>query len=371
MPHSTSTAFKRSAAPPSVDAWIAAVAARQHALITFVQLLRVLTPGAITHRVKRGLLHRRYRGIYVVGQPTLSREGEWLAAALACGGALGYLSCGALHGVSRFGEPMIEVVTTSRARPEGVRVHTVRRLDPRELTSHKGIPVTTIHRLLVDLTDEKTPHQVANVIHKAAFLGRFVEPAVRDAMARANGRRKLHVLERAIELHRMGSAGTRSRAEDAFLQIVEPEPLVNMDLLGFEVDFRWPDQRLVVEVDGPSTRFAPTPTRRATVHSTPRAGPSCASATARSTSVRRASWPRSRPTASRDPRAYSTRCTHSKGGPRDCTDRDRIRTGRRPARLLRDLRRGRHAAVAPARWAVRHRAAVRRRCCPGCPRAGA
>jgi hypothetical protein len=210
-----------------------------------------LTPGAITHRVKRGLLHRRYRGVYVLGQPTLSREGEWLAATLACGGALGYLSCGALHGVSRFGEPMIEVVTTSRARPEGVRVHTVRRLDPRELTSHRGIPVTTIHRLLVDLTDEKTPHQVANVIHKAAFLGRFVEPAVRDAMERANGRRKLHVLERAIQLHHMGSAGTRSRAEDAFLQLVEPEPLVNMDLLGFEIDFRWPDQRLVVEVDGP------------------------------------------------------------------------------------------------------------------------
>ncbi len=252
MPHSTSTAFNRSAAPPSVDAWIAAVAARQHALITFVQLLRVLTPGAITHRVKRGLLHRRYRGVYVVGQPTLSREGEWLAAALACGGALGYLSCGALHGVSRFGEPMIEMVTTSRARPEGVRVHTVRRLDPRELTSHKGIPATTIHRLLVDLTDEKTPHQVANVIHQAAFLGRFVEPAVRDAMARANGRRKLHVLERAIELHRLGSAGTRSGAEDAFLRIVaSSEPLVNMDLLGFEVDFRWPDRRLVVEVDGP------------------------------------------------------------------------------------------------------------------------
>jgi hypothetical protein len=285
--------LKRSAAPLSVDAWIAAVAARQHALITFVQLLRVLTPGAITHRVKRGLLHRRYRGVYVVGQPTLSREGEWLAATLACDGALSHLSCGALHGVSRFGEPMIEVVTTSRARPEGVRVHTVRRLDPRELTSHKGIPATTIHRLLVDLTDEKTPHQVANVIHKAAFLGRFVEPAVRDAMVRANGRHNLAVLERAIELHRMGSAGTRSGAEDAFLRLVEPEPLVNMDLLGFEVDFRWPDRRLRSRSTAGSTPCGPTPTTPATACSEPPAGRCCASATARSTSVRRASRPRS------------------------------------------------------------------------------
>ena len=73
---------------------------------------------------------------------------------------------------------------------------------------------------------------------------------MRDAMARAHGRRNLDVLERAIELHRMGSAGTRSGAEDAFLRLVRTEPLVNMELLGFEVDFRWPDQRLVVEVDG-------------------------------------------------------------------------------------------------------------------------
>jgi hypothetical protein len=155
--------------------------------------------------------------------------------------------------VSRFHEEAIEVTTTRRARLDGVRVHTVRRLDPREITSHLGIPVTTIHRLLVDYTDEHTPHQVANVIYKAAFLRRF---AARDAMARAHGRRNLAVLERAIELHRMGSAGTRSGAEDAFLRLVEPEPLVSMDLLGFEVDFRRPDRRLVVEVDGAPARTA-------------------------------------------------------------------------------------------------------------------
>jgi very-short-patch-repair endonuclease len=39
-------------------------------------------------------------------------------------------------------------------------------------------------------------------------------------------------------------------AEDAFLQRVAVEPLVNVGLLGFEVDFHWPDRRLVIEVDG-------------------------------------------------------------------------------------------------------------------------
>src|SRR4051794_23663105 len=73
-------------------------------------------------------------------------------------------------------------------------------------------------------------------------------------MAGNNGRR-LGVLTRALELHRSGSAGTRSTAEDAFLRLIAdrlPEPLVNTPLFGEEVDFYWPDRQLVVEVDGPA-----------------------------------------------------------------------------------------------------------------------
>jgi hypothetical protein len=72
-------------------------------------------------------------------------------------------------------------------------------------------------------------------------------------MARANGRRNLAVLERALELHAAGSAGLKSRNEAAFLSMLKnlPEPLVNTKLHGIEVDFHWPEQKLVVEVDGP------------------------------------------------------------------------------------------------------------------------
>ena len=48
----------------------------------------------------------------------------------------------------------------------------------------------------------------------------------------------------------MGSAGRGAAPRTRSCGSCD-EPLVNMDLLGFEVDFRWPDQRLVVEVDGP------------------------------------------------------------------------------------------------------------------------
>lgn len=245
------------AAPPSPDARIRAIAARQWDLVTTEQLLAAgLTDGAISRRVARGALQRRHRGVYSLGPAPLSREASWMAATLAAGpvAALSHEAAAELHGVNRFRATSIDVVTPLRRRIAGVRVHTVRRLDPRDLTTHRGIPVTTVHRLIVDLSDVLIAHDLTAVIHEAAFHGRFVEAAVRDCMQRANGRHNLHVVERAIALYRGGSAGLKSRGERTFLALVTrhglPEPLVNTELHGFEADFHWPERKLVVEVDG-------------------------------------------------------------------------------------------------------------------------
>ena len=230
---------------PSVDARIAAIASAQRDLITIAQLLGVgLTDGAVTHRVARGALHRRHRGVYSLGGAPLSPEAEHLAAVLACGpgSAIRSRSAARLFEVSRFPAPLIEVVSPRRRKVAGAGVHHCRSLIPRDVTDLDGIPITTVHRMFVDLSDVLTPHQLANVIHEAAYRGRYVEAAIRDVMERMNGRHKLAVLERAMELHRMGSAGTRSGAEDAFLRLDLPEPLVNMHLLDREVDFHWPDR---------------------------------------------------------------------------------------------------------------------------------
>ena len=78
------------------------------------------------------------------------------------------------------------------------------------MTVRDGIPVTTVPRTLVDLSDVLTAHQLANVIHEAAFRKLFDERAVRAAIHRANGRHNLHVLEKALELNKAGSAGTQA-----------------------------------------------------------------------------------------------------------------------------------------------------------------
>jgi hypothetical protein len=267
VPFSTVSTGLHSITPPSLDGAIAAFATEQYAIVTRWQLeVAGLRDSAISKRVARGVLHRVHRGVYAVVPPAaLTREGHWLAATLAGGpgSALSRYSATELHGVTRERGCMISVVTTSQRRPAGVTVHRCRSIDPRDLTTHKGIPVTTVHRTIVDLADVvQIPHELTAVIHEAAFKGRFVEAAVRDVMARVNGRKNLHVVDRAIALHRAGSAGIRSRGELAFFLLVTaagwPEPLVNVHAHGFERDFHWPGLRLAVEIDGPGHGRPPT-----------------------------------------------------------------------------------------------------------------
>ena len=133
-----------------------------------------------------------------------------------------------------------------------------RSLEARDVTMVDRIPITRVARMLVDLTDVLTAHQLAYVIHQAAFFNLFDLKATRAAMARGNGRR-VSVLARAIELHLSGSAGTRSKGEDDFLaHFTHDEPVVNTHLLNEEVDFHWPDRRLIVEIDGVNHDRTPT-----------------------------------------------------------------------------------------------------------------
>lgn len=58
----------------------------------------------------------------------------------------------------------------------------------------------------------------------------------------------------ALVAHQAGSALTRSEAEERFLDLIRraqlPAPEVNTRVHGYEVDFLWRAQRLVVEIDG-------------------------------------------------------------------------------------------------------------------------
>jgi hypothetical protein len=168
------------------------------------------------------------------------------------GAALSHLAAAKLWQAWRR-RPDLAVISPRRSRLP--YVHWTRHLDPRDVTNRHGIPVTTVARTLVDLTDVLTAHPLANVIHEAAYWHRFSERATRAAMERAAGRQNLYVLESAPSLNAAGSAGARSGNEDRKLAEIRaaglPEPLVNVHVAGIEVDLHWPEENLCLEVDGP------------------------------------------------------------------------------------------------------------------------
>jgi predicted transcriptional regulator of viral defense system len=234
---------------------IAAVAGRQHGVITTAQLNAVgVARSSILDRVRTGRLHPLYRGVYAAGHDRLSQEGRWLAAVLAAGpgAALSHEAAANHWRIWRRKARGIDVIVPGQRRSrDGVTIHRVRNLDPRDVTTRQGIPITTPARTLVDLAQTLTAHQLANVIHEAAFHDRFDEAETREAIKRATGRH-LTNLHAALQAHASGSAGTRSALEDRFLANLQgPQPLVNTKLHGIEVDLHWPAENLVVEIDGP------------------------------------------------------------------------------------------------------------------------
>ena len=106
--------------------------------------------------------------------------------------------------------------------------------------------------MFVDLADENTPQELAAYIHEAAFRGRLVEPAIRDAMARANGRHNLHVLDEALAIHAAGGAGYKSKAEKAYHALMRADgPAGQHEAPRLRGRLPVARARLVVEVDGP------------------------------------------------------------------------------------------------------------------------
>lgn len=120
------------------------------------------------------------------------------------------------------------------------------------------IRVTTVARTIIDLAEYLTAHQVAAAIHEARRLKLVRLPSIEATMHRHQSRHGCPVLRRALELHRSGSAGTRSPAEDELLRMLldasVPEPWVNVHVHAgrrkHELDFAWPEVRLNIEIDG-------------------------------------------------------------------------------------------------------------------------
>ena len=138
------------------------------------------------------------------GTPNLSREGRWLAAVLRgrrrSRARLSHCCLSVSPDPLRAQDDPRDRARSNGGHSRGSSCGRAGTCDPRDITVVNGIPVTTVPRTLVDLTDVMEPDDLANVIHEAAFRKLFSEAATRQAMERAPGR-KLSVLEEALRLH--------------------------------------------------------------------------------------------------------------------------------------------------------------------------
>lgn len=234
------------------------VASRQLGLVTALQLYFAGTNRAgIESRLRRGILHRVHRGVYLVGHQIMVAGAMELAAVLACGmnAVVSHQSAAVLWGVAQCRDEDVHVTSVGdgcRPRP-GIRVHRVSALDAPDISRRHGIPITAPGRTLLDFAGSAGTGELERAVSEAYALKLVSERQIVAAIDRSP--RRPGAARLRAELHRGGGPQwTRSEAEAKLLDLLRaarlPRPLTNRRVAGFEADFLWPQHRLIVEVDG-------------------------------------------------------------------------------------------------------------------------
>lgn len=173
------------------DVAIAELAAQQHGRVATWQLGRLgVTPAELRHRVAAGRLHREFRGVYAVGHDGATADARRMAAVLACGdrALLSHRSlCHHLGLLTGDGPSVVDVTAAGRGRAgqPGIRLHLPRHLTRAEVTRVRGVPCTTVERLLADMAADAAEAELATLVHRAS-VRRLIRPApMAQQLARA------------------------------------------------------------------------------------------------------------------------------------------------------------------------------------------
>jgi very-short-patch-repair endonuclease len=161
----------------------------------------------------------------------------------------------ALLGIGSTAASRIDVTVVCRGRRQrpGIALHQARSLHTEERGEIEGIPVTSVARTLLDLAEVLPRRRLERVFEEADRLRLVDLPSIRRLLERSRGRHGLKPLRALLSESYRPMTGTRSGLERQFLRLRRevglPPPLVNSQVVGYEVDMAWPDQRLVVELD--------------------------------------------------------------------------------------------------------------------------
>lgn len=240
------------------DDLIEHLAAGQRGLVTRAQLrAQGISAQTIAGRVRANRLRPLHRGVYRVG-PVVAAYARELAAVLANGShaVLSHTSAGWLWQLLPDPGDQAPVDVTllkgDRNRHRNIHIHRMC-LQPVDVTTRENIPVTTPHRTLIDLAGVLASRDLEQTLARAERMSLLERSDLLSIVAKHAGRPGMPLL-RMLLRNEVAPAFTRSEAEERLLALIRkaqlPMPETNVRVDGYEVDFFWRRERLVLEVDG-------------------------------------------------------------------------------------------------------------------------
>jgi very-short-patch-repair endonuclease len=241
----------------AADASIAAIAGSQDNVISREQLRALgVGRGVIARHLERGRWQRLHRNVYLIGPAPPTLRAAARAAALTCGegSVISHRTAAALYGLM---PPRGDVHVTVPGRNPGyrqrVQIHRVTTLSFIDVVIRHGLTLTSPARTICDVAGTEPLSDAERALNEARVQRLVTTRALEAVIERTPTLKGSSVIRQLLRANDE-SGYTRSEAERRMRRLAQAagldQPLVNVPLLGFVVDFLWPDQRLVVEVDG-------------------------------------------------------------------------------------------------------------------------
>ncbi len=209
--------------------------------------------------VSHGDLRRIYRGVYADGRNRPTDDAHLKAALMAVGeGAwLAGKSAAAVWGLRHVSLATIElgICASSTPRHEGLRViRSAKPLHRSELASRRGLQVSSVPRMLIELAASSTAEELEALIDESIRRSVLDLLDLEATIRRHTRRPGIQRLKTAVADYRpkpRRKSGLERSFDRWLLQHPEiEEPQRNVHLGNWELDCYWPDRGLVLELDG-------------------------------------------------------------------------------------------------------------------------
>jgi hypothetical protein len=217
------------------------IAGRQHGVITAAQLIALgLSRSGIDKWVRKGLLHREFRGVYRLGHAAPSIHARYMAAVLACGpgAALSGLTAAFHLGLVRR-PPSLPEVSHPRERAIPGILSRQRQIPAR---TWQGIPTATVQQVIHDLAGTLPLDDLTRVCHEAEIKFKVKKVPTRGVRGAAK-LRAIYEGDHALVLSEM---------EREFKRVLEtaslPLPKFNRRQGAHYIDARYTDPPVTIEL---------------------------------------------------------------------------------------------------------------------------